>query len=146
MRWLTLLFLIAAVPVSAQTVGPRGDRYELRVAKPKAEVYAAALGVLADSSFQINESSLDGGLIRTGWSKPGDTQTKGLGGALKSALREPVRIMLLIIPIAGDSTRVTITGDINMERIERTMKISTGDKGNWRILKGVGDAILEALK
>ena len=144
---LVILGLLAfACELPAQTIGPKGDRYELRVAKTKPEVYAAALSVLTDSSFQAKEASLDGGLIRTDWRKPGDVAKKGLGGFLRAQLQDPMRLLLIIIPIGADSTRVTITGESNAEQIDRTMRIDQRMKPEWRILRGVGDAILEALK
>jgi hypothetical protein len=94
----------------------------------------------------LKESSLDGGLVRTDWRKPGDVAARGLGGFLKSQLKDPLRLILVIIPIGADSTRVTITGDYDMENIDRTMKIEQHQMDNWRVLRGIGDAILEALQ
>ena len=94
----------------------------------------------------MKESSLDGGLVRTDWRKPGDVAARGLGGFLKSQLKDPLRLILVIIPIGADSTRVTITGDYDMENIDRTMKIEQHQMDNWRVLRGIGDAILEALQ
>jgi hypothetical protein len=144
-RFFFALALFASISgsLSAQTVGPKGDRYELRVAKTKAKVYSAALAVLTDSSFMLQESSLDGGLIRTGWRSPHDVQGKGIGGFFRAGLLKPIRLTLVIIPVGTDSTRVTITGEI---KDYGKLKKESGMALYWDPLQNVGDAILAALK
>lgn len=150
-----LLATIVALTIggrsAAQTVGPNGDRYELRLGKTKGEVYGATILTLTDSTFRTTEASADAGVIRTDWRSPEDVMKRGLGNFLKTKFGvnnpRPVKLSIVIAPIGADSTRLIITGRMLWKELDnKESAVTDTERTEWSILKGIGDAILKSVQ
>jgi len=125
----------------AGTVSKNGMSYEVRIGKPKAEVFGAALGVLADYQFDLTQSSQDGGIIQTDWRDPKKVdQEKNLLKYLFTS-GDPVRLNITFVPIGADSTRLVVRGDHLIQQIHQVMKLDNDTKKEWGLLTAVADSI-----
>jgi hypothetical protein len=144
LRFLPLLAAVACVrPVTdPHASGPNVNQWRATIASQQASVFDAAMRVLSDSSYKIADARKDAGIIKTDYRKESDV-LRG-GAQLKSIFsgsNEPIRLQLLVLAQGRDSCTVTVTGEVLVPNIDRTMALDARQKG-WRFVQGVGEAIL----
>jgi len=139
------LAIASTAPLGAQatrgSVSKNGQSYEVRIAKPKAEVFGAALGVLTDYQFDVTQSSQDGGIIKTDWRDPKQVDQERNLVKFLFASGDPVRLNIVFVPIGTDSTRVVVRGDQRLPQINSVMKLDSDTGKEWTLLTHVADAI-----
>lgn len=127
-------------------VAPTYDRWQATVSGAPSAVFDVAMRVLADSSYRIADARKDAGVITTDYRKPSEVQ-RGAQQLKTLALstNDPTRLSLVILPIGSDSTRLTISGDYEMQNIGATNKLTAAEGDHWKLARGIGEAILVAL-
>lgn len=124
--------------------GPHLDRWQATLPGAPAAVFDVAVRVPTDSSYRIADARKDAGLITTAVRKPSDVQRGGQ--QLRSMLTsdEPVTLHLVLPPAAGDSTRLTLSGDYaGGPAGDITIPISAYE-GKWPLVRRIGEAIAAA--
>lgn len=128
-----------------RAIGPRYDRWEVVVAQPRWAVFNAARDVLADSGYVLAQANMDVGAISTADRRaspvaPGTQQTGTEPGSVY-----PVRLSLMMTPQGRDSTRLSITGQYRRANTTRTGTVDVRSE-EWRLVRGIGEAILSRLR
>ena len=121
--------------------GPAQRQWKASVVGSPAAVFDAAMRVLSDSFYKVTDARKDAGIIQTDWRKEADVQ-RGVQ-QLKTMLghNATVRLQLLILPQGRDSSTVVLTGDESLRDIDRVQPVDAYS-GAWRLLRGIGEAIL----
>ena len=126
-----------------RAVGPRHDRWEVVIARPRFSVYQAALQVLADSGYVMAQENTDVAAISTADRKARPVTGAAAEPGTMPRSDYPVRLSLVLIPYGGDSTRLSITGQYRLENRRGTVDARSAE---WYFVSGIGEAILARLR
>ena len=124
-----------------RVAGPRNDRWEVVIAQPRVAVFDVARQVLADSGYVLAQSNLDLGVISTA-----DRRTSTIDPLTRQPVtvpgEYPVLLSLAMTPLGRDSTRLSISGQYRPGN-EGTVNARSSE---WRLVQGIGEAILARLR
>ena len=135
---------ISGVP-DPRAVGPRYDRWEVVVAHPRWVVFDVARRVLADSGYILAQANIDAGAISTADRKATSVEPGAQRAGTTVASDYPVRLSLMMAPQGRDSTRLSITGQYRSGNSSETRMVDAR-RGEWRLVRGIGEAILARLQ
>jgi hypothetical protein len=128
-----------------RAAGPRNDRWEVVIRRPRSAVFDVALRVLADSGYVTAQTNLDVGVISTAdrRASPAMSGAQQPGTMLSSDY--PVRLTLVMTPFGIDSTRLSIAGQYRRENTKESGSV-TARSDEWRYVRTIGEAILARLR
>jgi hypothetical protein len=157
-----LALILAIIPACAppaveapKAVAPSADTWEKTVPVSSAEAYAVVLGVLTDSSYLIQRSDAETGIVETkprrdrplrygletagsqGFSVPADA---GASTVRYEGFNYPITLRATVTPAGTDSARIAIAG-IYMIQHNQSARI-LARSAEWRYVTGVGSAVL----
>lgn len=136
---ITCSLLVACLPPTVvddpHAVAPDYSRWEARVAVTPSRVFAAALAAIADSGYLARNADPAVGVIAT-----------NLRSVSHKGSTRDYRLDFMILPGAGDSTRILIRGEscFVLDGAQQCSALN-GFRDDWFVVRGIGDAVLRQL-
>ena len=129
----------------SRAVGPRYDRWETVIARPRAAVFDAAVKVLTDSGYVLAQANSGVSAVSTADRKvsSGGRGAQQPGTPLRSDY--PIRLSLVLSEQGSDSTRLSIMGQYRPESSDQRGTVNARSD-DWRVVRGIGEAILARLR